>query len=121
MFLPDCLIPQFEDLTEGNWRNSFYITCSGCKWTPHPGCGDFLYVPDIDGRPLLFPLSLIERHYGRIDKSECLGDMSNLLFRELFHRCMEEWRSQELCPFIIAFNEQYAQKSSQIFSIKSPR
>ena len=45
------LTKRFSELTEGNWRNSFYIDCSACPYERPEGCGDFLFVPDETGRP----------------------------------------------------------------------
>ena len=79
------LTKRFSELTEGNWRNSFYIDCSACPYERPEGCGDFLFVPDETGRPFLYPMSIAAEQLGPIDWSECLGRMSNFMFRELYH------------------------------------
>ena len=43
------LCARFRELTDGNWRNSFYIECTACRHEKEEGCGDFLFVPDEAG------------------------------------------------------------------------
>ena len=80
------LTKRFSELTEGNWRNSFYIDCSACPYERPEGCGDFLFVPDETGRPFLYPVAFAKEQLGSIDWSDCLGRMSSFMFRELYHR-----------------------------------
>lgn len=77
------LTKRFLKLTEGNWRNSFYIDCSSCPYEQPESCGDFLFVPDEIGRPFLYPVAFAKEQFGPID---CLGRMSSFMFRELYHR-----------------------------------
>ena len=49
-------IAHFFEATEGNYRNAIYISCS-CSYRRESGCGDFLYIPGYDCRPVLLPLA----------------------------------------------------------------
>ena len=80
------LTKRFSELTEGNWRNSFYIDCSACPYERLETCGDFLFVPDEIGRPFLYLVAFAKEQFGPIDWSDCLGRMSSFMFRELYHR-----------------------------------
>lgn len=94
------LIHAFLDATGGNWRSSLYVECH-CKYGK-TDCADFLYTPDEAGRPILLPCRDAEILFARVlDKSECLGIISNLCFKELF----SAWLSlrapdPSLCPFL---------------------
>ena len=98
----DCstLTKRFSELTEGNWRNSFYIECSACPYERPGPCGDFLFVPDETGRPFLYPVLFATAEFGPIDWSDCLGRMSNFMFRELYRRwlCCKA-QEETICPF----------------------
>lgn len=93
-------IRRFLNATEGNWRSSLYIECSVCKFGGD--CRDHLFVPDEDGTPLLLPVSDVELLIGGpVDKSECLGLLSNARFSELFHKWMQRLASDSaVCPFL---------------------
>lgn len=95
-------IRRFLNATEGNWRNTLYIECSTCKYGGD--CQDRLFVPDADGTPLLLPVSDVELLIGGIvDKSECLGLLSNARFAELFQKWMKRMGSDPaMCPFLQA-------------------
>ena len=95
-------IRRFLNATEGNWRNTLYIECSVCKYGGE--CRDHLFVPDEDGTPLLLPVSDVELLIGRlVDKSECLGLVSNARFAALFHKWMQRLASDPAaCPFLQA-------------------
>lgn len=95
----------FWDVTDGNWRNTVYITCRHCPYEKSNLCmdtQDMLCVPAEDGTPLLFPVSLAESLYDcRIDKSECLCNISNLRFQALFHRHIAQCNASEShCPLL---------------------
>jgi len=90
----------FDDLTDHNWRNTFYIRCDGCRFPRRDGCGDFLFVPDEEGRPVLLPIRYAEAVYGLIDMGDCLGQMSALMFCELYKRWVQNALSDEGCPLL---------------------
>lgn len=94
-------IQHFRELTDENWRNSFYIACTACRFEKPDGCGDFLFVPDETGRPLLLPVHLAKEAFEQIDWSECLGRMSNLMFCELYRRWLcSRAAAQDECPLL---------------------
>ena len=97
----------FLNSARSNWRNSVYIECSVCHGG---GCGleDFLYAPAEDGTPLLLPVSDAEIVFGRmIDKSECLGTVSNAKFKDLFFLYLKKFKGTEpSCPLINVCIEQ---------------
>ena len=46
-----------------------YISCS-CSYRRESGCGDFLFIPGHDCRPVLLPLADVENFLGtRIDRT----------------------------------------------------
>ena len=56
-------IAHFFEATEGNYRNAIYISCS-YSYRRESGCGDFLYIPGYDCRPVLLPLADAENFLG---------------------------------------------------------
>jgi len=80
------------NVTGGNWRNAAYIECRCCQYEKPAVCAnqpDWLYVPAVDGSPLLLPVSDAEILFSRrIDKSECLLEISNVRFQALFRRLL---------------------------------
>lgn len=94
------LIHAFLDATQGNWRKSLYIECH-CKYGKQE-CRDFLYTPDAEGCPLLLPCCDAEILFARhLDKSECLGVISNLCFHELFTSWFDSRVTDpSTCPFL---------------------
>ena len=96
----------FLNSVRGNWRNSVYVECSVCR---HGGCGreDFLYAPAEDGTPLLLPVPDAEIVFGRLmDKSECLGTVSNARFEDLFCLYLKKLKSGGQCPLLTVWAEQ---------------
>lgn len=116
---PAGVIRAFLESSDDNWRNSFYIECSGCKYEKVENCGDFLFVPASSGWPVLLPIHDAEIIFGLlIDKSECLGRMGNLLFGELYRKWLTLIRPapEGKCPLLheiyqdMAFCAKYVQK-----------
>lgn len=97
-------IHSFLCSAQGNWRNSVYVDCSMCKFCKENHCGNFLFVPSCNGSPILLPVSDAEILTGHlIDKSECLGTISNLKFHELFSLWFKmNIDNDESCPFLQA-------------------
>ena len=96
------VISGFLCQTSGNWRAGAYITCRACKYARISGCGDFLFTTDEKGSPLLLPLHDAVILFGAIDKSECLIELSNLMFRELYKPWFlqaEKLSPKDACPF----------------------
>ncbi|MDR1630762.1 MAG: hypothetical protein LBS36_11235 [Oscillospiraceae bacterium] len=97
----------FLNATGGNWRNSVHIECNVCRYPP---CDrqDFLFAPAEDGTPLLMPADDAEIVFGRmIDKSECLGMVSNARFQELFALFLKKYTGADpACPLLRLCAEQ---------------
>lgn len=105
------VIHRFLTATDANWRNSIYIECSCCKFDADvQSCGDFLFVPGEDGTPLLLPVSDAAVLAARlIDKSECLGLVTNLRFENLFHKWFQSLSPETgSCPYLQAIKKLHA-------------
>lgn len=102
------IIHSFLNSTGGNWRNSFFIECNVCKYEKCNLCADFLYAPAYDGTPLLVLSRDAEIIFGRrIDKSECLGVISNVKFEALFALFMKTNKSgKPICLLLGAYLNQ---------------
>lgn len=82
-------IAAFFEAAEGNYRNAVYVFCS-CDYRRESGCGDFLFIPGHDCRPILLPLSDAEGFMGRaVDRTECACTMSSRCFIRLYSRWLE--------------------------------
>lgn len=94
------LILAFLNATQGNWRKTLYVECH-CTYG-QKGCEDYLYTPDEAGCPILLPRSDAEILFAQIlDKSECLGIISNLCFKELFSAWLNlRAPDTSFCPFL---------------------
>ena len=97
----------FLNSVRSNWRNSVFIECAVCHFGR---CDqeDFLYAPAEDGTPLFLPVSDADIIFGRmIDKSECLGTVSNERFKDLFSLYFKKYKgSGSSCPFLQVCTEQ---------------
>ena len=96
----------FLNSVRGNWHNSVYIECSVCRCGQ---CGreDFLFAPAEDGTPLFLPVVDAELVFGRmIDKSECLGTVSNARFEDLFSLYLRNHSGDQPCPLLRVCAEQ---------------
>lgn len=82
-------IAAFFEAAEGNYRNAVYVSCS-CSYRRESGCGDFLFIPGHDCRPILLPLSDAEGFMGRaVDRTEFACTMSSRCFIRLYSRWLE--------------------------------
>ena len=105
------IIHSFLNATGGNWRNSAYIECRHCKYEKSELCAeipDLLYAPAMDGTPLLLPAADAEIIFARrLDKSECLLEMSNLRFQELFKQYITHYCDDKThCPLLAICEKQ---------------
>lgn len=83
----------------GNWRNSF--TISPVR-EDSPGC---LMAMDRDGRPVFLAPGTLRQAAGEpIDLTECLGQLTEPAFRDLFARYLL-WRLPEDAAHIGQFSE----------------
>lgn len=70
-------IAAFFEAAEGSYRNAVYVSCA-CAYTRESGCGDFLFIPGHDCRPILLPVTDAENFMGRaVDRTECACTMSS--------------------------------------------
>lgn len=92
-------IAAFFEAVEGNYRNAVYVSCS-CDFHKKPGCGDFLYVPGHDCRPILFPVSDAEAFMGTtIDPTDCSCVMDSRCFVRLYGKWIKLYTiSSKDCP-----------------------
>lgn len=102
---PVRVIHSFLNATGGNWRNAVYVECRYCKYERTNLCAkqpDMLYVAAVDGSPLLLPVSDAEILFARrLDKTECLIEISNLRFQELFRLYISPYCEDKThCPLL---------------------
>lgn len=92
-------VASFMESAQGNFRNAFYVTCS-CDYTRESGCGDFLFIPGFDCKPVILPVTDAEAFLNKqIDKNECAGIMSSRTFIRFFHKWIElTTSSAKDCP-----------------------
>ena len=92
-------IASFFEAAEGNFRNAAYVSCS-CNYARESGCGDFLFLPGHDCRPIIFPVMDAEKFLNtRIDKSEFSIVMNSRDFIRLYSRWIElTVSSVQACP-----------------------
>ena len=89
-------IASFFEATEGNYRNAFYVSCD-----PHCSnkqCGDFLFIPDFDCKPILVPVSDLERFLEtRIDKTDCACILTIHCFLRFYQRWFADTVTDSKC------------------------
>lgn len=82
-------IASFFEATEGNFRNAVYVFCS-CNYAKKSGCGDFLFIPNHDCKPVILPLADAESFLGtKVDKSEFAVIINSRTFIRLYSRWIE--------------------------------
>ena len=88
--------------TNGNWRNSIYLTCRVCKYIKNSNCGDILVSFDTNGKANLITVANARKIFGtEIDKSECLAEMSNAKFMCLFDKLIQTHTTGDKeCPLL---------------------
>lgn len=76
----------FLHLVRGNWRNALYIECGPCPYAMSCSSG-YLLTTDLNGVPILFDVQRFEALTGEtVDKQECVGIISKVMFDSLFDR-----------------------------------
>ena len=92
-------IAAFFEAAEGNYRNAVYVSCA-CDYQKESGCGDFLFIPGHDCRPVLLPLSDAETFMGAtIDRTDCSCVMDSRCFIRLYSKWIElSTPSSKDCP-----------------------
>lgn len=79
-------IASFLESAEGNYRNAIYVTCS-CVHSSEHGCGDFLFIPGHDCKPIILPLKDAESFFQTcVDKSECACEIDSHTFNRLYQK-----------------------------------
>ena len=91
----------FMEAAQGNYRNALYIHCSVCLYSREAHCGDFLFIANYDGTPILLPKYDAEQFIGHaIDSSECIGIISNRDFTRLYHKWLIlNTSTDDICPY----------------------
>ncbi len=92
-------IAAFFEAAEGNYRNAVYVSCT-CDYQKESGCGDFLFIPGHDCRPVLLPLLDAENFMGTtIDQTDCSCIMDSRCFIRLYNKWIElATASSKDCP-----------------------
>lgn len=92
-------IAGFFEAAEGNYRNAVYVSCS-CSYRRESGCGDFLFIPGHDCRPILLPLTDAENFMGtRVDRTDCACIMDSRCFIRLYSKWLDlSTTSSKDCP-----------------------
>ncbi len=103
-------IASFFEATEGNYRNASYVSCD-----PHCSnkqCGDFLFIPDFDCKPILVPASDLECFLGsRIDKTDCACILTIHCFKQFYQKWLAETVSDSrCCPIPVLITGCYKRK-----------
>ena len=84
----------------GNYRNSIYVTCSACRYNKEKECGNFLVSFNKEGVPSCIAVKDADYIFKTItDKSECLSDMNDLIFYELFKNYLKKFETEDECPY----------------------
>lgn len=80
------LIFRFLRLTQGSWRNAFFVDCINCPYK-NCNCDGYLLIADDDGTPLTLPVTYFEKITGdKVDKFECAAIVTKEAFDSLFHQ-----------------------------------
>lgn len=80
------IIRDFLDATRNNWRNAAHISCKTCNYEKKQNCGSVLAAIRADGTPVFLPETDAYILFGsQIDISECVLEISNTRFNELYH------------------------------------
>ena len=100
-FADETTIQKFQTLTRGNWKNSVYVECKQCKYEPHEACGDFMYIPNENGVPVILSVSDCTLLFSRIiDPSECLLWIDHLKFQDIYYAwIVTNQKDPFQCPF----------------------
>ena len=85
-----CALFSFLCAAKGNWRNSVYIECGGCRCGKRDPCSGYLMVPDYDGQPVVIPAGVVQSMTGiAADKDECLAVIRRQDFEYLYALWLE--------------------------------
>lgn len=92
-------IASFFEAAGGSYRNAIYVSCP-CGCNRESGCGDFLFIPGHDCRPILLPVTDMENFIGKaVDRTECACTISSQCFIRLYNKWLElATTSAKDCP-----------------------
>lgn len=92
----------FFESTEGNYRNALYLECNNCHYQRESSCGDFLFIPGYDCRPILLPIQDAKILIGStLDKTDCSGILPTKAFLSLYQKWIELCTiSDDICPIL---------------------
>jgi len=89
-------IASFFQATEGNYRNAFYVNCH--PHCSHEHCGDFLFIPDFNCKPILVLVTDLELFLGSsIDKTDCACVISIHCFLQFYQGWIADNVSDSRC------------------------
>lgn len=77
----------FLKATQGNWRNSIYVSCKceSCPYTNEPGCEGFFLSAASTGSPIILSAEEFRTYSGEsIDPAECCVQISRTAFEDIF-------------------------------------
>ncbi len=92
----------FLKATQGNWRNSVFVSC-GCKTCPYTqeaGCEGYLLSAGSSGAPIILSAEEFQRYSGEsVEPEECAAKMSRTAFEDVFYLFIK-WNSPYIqqCP-----------------------
>lgn len=89
-------IARFFEAAEGNYRNAFYVSCH--PHCPQVQCGDFLFIPDFDCKPIIIPVTTLELFCGSgIDKTDCACIITIHSFLRFYQKWLADMISDSKC------------------------
>jgi len=78
-------IAAFLKAAHGNWRNSIFVKCGGCKYGRQEPCSGFLLAFDAAARPVIIRIEQVSDAFGEIPQyDECAAQISGTIFEQLF-------------------------------------
>ncbi len=92
----------FLKATQGNWRNSIFVSCEckTCPYTQEPGCEGYLMSAGSSGAPIILSVDEFRKKSGEsIDPEECAVKISRTTFEDVFYLFIK-WNSPYIqqCP-----------------------
>lgn len=89
---------RFLSLCEGNWHACIYVNCQCCSYAHPCEVADFLFLPDAEGRPCIFPMSAAHFLFARVPEAdECLLHITLRDFLLMYKNLFEPIKKGESC------------------------
>lgn len=94
------LLYRFLTLCEGNWHACVYVDCQSCTYEHPCTVTDFLFLPDAEGKPCLFPMSDARVLFARVPEAEeCLLRITLRDFLMMYKKLLESLNGDKSsCP-----------------------